>query len=528
VRPAVIENRKRCTALLSAIAAAATLLVADNSAAAADTRPEVTTRQGRAAGVVRGGVAVYYNLPFAAPPTGERRWRAPRAAATWPGLRDASEPGPGCVQELDRGGDQFPHGTAEDCLYLNVFAPGDAGPGHRYPVMVWIHGGSFRWGSAMDPAYDGSAFARAGIVLVAINYRLDRLGRFAHPSLTATQHNEALGNYGLMDQVAALQWVRNNISAFGGNHRNVTIFGCSAGGVSVDFLMTAPAARGLFHRAIAQSGSVVPEGERQLSRPAGRFRPLEQDGIEFARYHGLAGERATAAELRALSAEQVIAYPNKEPSMQPVVDGRLIREEPALVFARGQQAHVPFMSGAATFEASLIKPFRLPLQAVLLDTSRTVAERVYATTEPERLKDLYFGDSLFLSTAYFLTAQMGRVRQHGYLYEYGYVNEEQRLKNPGAYHCSETPRLFGTEWRGEAATAPDRAMGDVLRQYWVAFARNGKPAAGSLPAWPANTESRPQLLSLTAEPRAVAAPHAERMALHMRRFDRVRQLATQR
>lgn len=506
--------------ILAALATAA-------SAASGDLRPQVSTRSGVVAGLQRDGMNVYYALPFAAPPVGSLRWRAPQPPAPWSGVRDADSPSPGCVQEMDRGGDRLPRGTSEDCLYLNIFAPEDAGPRRRYPVMLWIHGGSFRWGSAMDPDFDGRAFARAGVVLVAINYRLDRLGRFAHPALTAAQPREPLGNYGLMDQVAALRWVQENIGAFGGDRRNVTIFGCSAGGVSVDFLMTAPAARGLFHRAIAQSGSVVPEGERRLSDKVGRFNSLEQDGLDLGQFHGIANDSDALTKLRALSAAEVIAYGNKEPSMQPVVDGRLIVDEPALVFARGQQAKVPLMSGAATYEASLIKPFRLPLPAVLQDTSRALAEQAYETQDDNLLKDRFFGDSLFLSTAYFLTSQMPRVRRPGFLYEYAYINDAQRGVNPGAYHCSETPRLFGTEWRGEAASAPDRAVGDLLRQYWVAFARHGTPRVPQLPAWPAHTEHQPVLMRLSDKPTVVTTPYPARMALHMRRYERLRRLARQ-
>ncbi|MBP8297656.1 MAG: carboxylesterase family protein, partial [Burkholderiales bacterium] len=479
-------------------------------------RPVVRTEQGEVAGIARDGMQVFYGLPFAAPPVGELRWRAPQRPAAWSGIRDASQPASACAQDLTPGAASFPKGMSEDCLYLNVFAPGKA-RAKRMPVMVWIHGGSFRWGSAMDPAFDGAALTREGVVLVAINYRLDRFGRFAHPALAASQIDEPRGNYALMDQVAALQWVQRNIDQFGGDPRNVTIFGCSAGGVSVDFLMSAPSAQGLFSKAIAQSGSIVPEGERRLDAKVGRVPSLEDDGRDFARYLNVPDDAETAARLRALTTAQVLSYPKKDFSMQPVVDGRLIVDDPARVFAQGRQARVPFMSGAATFEASLIKPFNLPLVAVLNGIPLERARAAYGDLDDAALKDVYFGDSLFLSSAYYLTAKMQTTGGRGYLYEYAYVNDAQRGRNPGAYHCSETPRIFGTEWRNEPVTDADRRMGDRLRGYWVGFAKAGSPVPSRSGEWMPNTEANPFLLRLELVSQPVATPYPARMRLHLDR-----------
>lgn len=497
------------------------LLMLACAAAAAAPAP-VRVAQGLLQGGLRDGMHYWYDIPFAAPPTGELRWRAPQPVESWHGIRDATEPGFACAQELRPDSGRFPRGTSEDCLYLNVFAPAAAQRGARLPVMVWIHGGSFRWGSAVDPAFDGAALVRDGVVLVTVNYRLDRFGRFAHPALYASQGDEPLANYALMDQVAALRWVRDNVASFGGDPGNVTIFGCSAGGVSVDFLMAVPVARGLFHRAIAQSGTVIPEGERRLGAPVGRNRSLEDDGRDFARHYGIPEDATTAARLRALTSEQVVAYPRKDFSMQPVVDGRLVVEEPARAFAAGRQAAVPFMSGAASWEASLIRPYQLPLPAVLGAMPRDQVDAAYGLTDEEQLKETYFGDSLFLSSAYFLTAQMSRAGRAGYLYEYAHVNEVQRGENAGAYHCSETPRLFGTEWRGEAASAADRRVGEMLRRYWVEFARSGQPAPVGLPAWPAHSIGDPALLRFGATVEVVRDPYPARMRLHMGRYDALR------
>lgn len=494
--------------------------------------PVLAIEQGSIQGVIRDGMQVFYNLPFAKAPIGELRWRAPQPADSWEGVRSAQEMGAACAQEQTPGWDRFPKGTSEDCLYLNVFVP-DKVSATPLPVMVWIHGGSFRWGSAMDPAFDGQMLTREGVILVTINYRLDRFGRFAHPALSALQADEPLGNYALMDQVAALEWVQKNISSFGGDPSNVTIFGCSAGGVSVDFLMTSQKSKGLFSRAIAQSGSIVPEGERRLAKAAGMFPSLEEDGLKFATYFGLNDAivnshlqadgsthdaSALVEKLRGLTTEQVLSYPQKDFSMQPIVDGSLIADDPARVFARGEQMRVPLMSGAATYEASLIRPYNLPLNLVLGKIDLASAQQAYGLNESAKLKDVFFGDSLFLSTAYFLTAQMTRAGQPGYLYEYAYINEDQRDSNPGAYHCSETSRVFGTEWRGEQAKAQDIRMGDALRGYWTRFAKTGNPNSDAAPGfWPANRFDQPYLLRLDLTSQSVANPYPERMQLHLQR-----------
>jgi para-nitrobenzyl esterase len=478
--------------------------------------PVVKVAQGQLAGVERDGMQVFFGVPYAQPPVGDWRWRPPRPAARWRGTRPANLPSAACAQESIGRTPEFPQGLAEDCLYLNVFTSSEAGA--RRPVMFWIHGGSFRWGSAMDPAYDGAALVRAGVVLVAVNYRLDRLGRFAHPALSAAQGDEPLGNYGLMDQVAALRWVRRNIARFGGDPNNVTIFGCSAGGVSVDFLMTAPNARGLFQRAIAQSGSLVPEGERRLADRTARFESLETDGQKFAAHFGIAPTANTAQRLRALSWQQVVSYQPKDSSMNPVVDGRLIREDPATVYQSGRQARVPILSGAATFEASLIRPFNLPLAAILAGASRDAVNQAYGAMDEAALKEQFFGDSLFLSTAAFVTSRARRAGQTGFLYEYGYVNTAQQGRNPGAYHCSEVPRIFATTWRGEPTSEADRRMGDTLRRHWVQFARSGNPSLVGEPPWPQNGESQPVMMQLAEPSQIIEDPHPARLNLHLDRY----------
>src|SRR5882757_2144866 len=237
---------------------------ADSAAAAAAAPPVVTApiakvSQGEVQGAAADGVAVFKGLPFAAPPVGDLRWREPQHPANWPGVRPATASSATCVQ-------------AEDCLYLNIYQPADAKKGAHLPVMVWIHGGAFIFGSGSQ--YDGTQFAKQGIVVVTVNYRLGRAGWFAHPALTAENPRGLLGNSGLMDQIAALEWVRDNIKAFGGDPKNVTIFGESAGAISINYLMLAPQAKGLFAKAISESGF-----GRLAARP---LSSVEHNGVTFA------------------------------------------------------------------------------------------------------------------------------------------------------------------------------------------------------------------------------------------------------
>ncbi|RYG85444.1 carboxylesterase family protein, partial [bacterium] len=268
----------------------------------AESAPRASTATGEVVGVRAAGVEAFKGLPFAAPPVGDLRWRPPQPAARWSGIRDASRYGADCMQEPFPG-DAAPLGEtpAEDCLYLNVWRPAGARAGAKLPVMVWIYGGGFVNGGASPAVYDGSAFARQGVILASFNYRLAHFGFFAHPALSAEQKGGLLANYGLMDQLAAMTWVRDNIARFGGDPANVTVFGESAGGMSVHTLLTTPLAKGLFQRAIVESGA---------GRGGLRDRPLtggdesaEGRGLAFGRKYGIEGDDAAAlAKLRAVPA----------------------------------------------------------------------------------------------------------------------------------------------------------------------------------------------------------------------------------
>ena len=369
----------RVTRLLWCSLAALAVAMGVGTVALSQTPPHVRVDTGDLQGVVDDGVDAFKGIPFAAPPVGDLRWRPPQPAAPWTGVRQATEFGANCMQ--GRGGGPPPSAGAragapaptpapppgapavqapsEDCLFLNVWRPASATPKAKLPVMVWIHGGGFTGGSGASPNTSGAQFARQGVVLVSANYRLGRFGFFAFPALSRERPDETKGNYAYMDQIAALQWVRRNIAAFGGDPNNVTIFGFSAGGVSVHSLLASPMARGLFHKAIAQSG-----GSRDSVLTA---RPMREDGVDpnypvsaetigitFARSMGIEGtDQAALASLRALSAEEVLRGAPAQPGVSvpsyettPILDGKLVTETAETAYKARRQPRVPLLVGS--------------------------------------------------------------------------------------------------------------------------------------------------------------------------------------
>ena len=497
-------------AVHSLMSACALLTCLALAVAAQAAGPEVRTAQGKLRGTTQDGIRVFRGIPFAAPPVGALRWRPPQPAAAWDGVRDAAAFGPICPQPVRPGAPEMPQ--SEDCLSLNIYAPAGAQAG-TLPLMVWIHGGGFRAGAGSQPGYDGSQFARQGIVLVTINYRLDRLGRFGHPALTRAQSSEGLANYGLMDQIAALQWVHDNIAAFGGNPREVTIFGQSAGGVSVNYLMVAPSARGLFQRAISESGGVAADASRHLRKASGRFKSLESDGLEFAASFSIADDEQAPAKMRALTAAQILAYPQKDSSMNPVVDGRVIPDDLGRVFREGRQNPVPYIAGANSWEANLIQRINLPLDAIMLGVTPDQARAVYGPLDDKALKDTYFGDMLFLAPAWTLVADMEAAKAPAWLYYYTYVDDGQRGKVPGAGHGAEVSQLFLQPlWPGMTLSPHDIEVSAPLRHYWINFARTGSPNGSDVPDWKPFTRAHPWTMDLGEAPKLLPAIFPERMA----------------
>ncbi len=437
------------------------------AAAAHAGSPAVRIESGEVLGLEAGPAAVFRAIPYAAPPVGPLRWKPSAPAQPWDEPRDAKAPGPACPQKVTPGipnlGGYFGP-TDEDCLTLDITAPKAA---RRAPVMVWIYGGGNVAGATNLPSYDAVNFARDGVIVVAMNYRLGALGFFAHPALTAeAPKDQPLANYGLMDQIAALKWVRRNIAAFGGDPGNVTLFGESAGGEDVLQLMAAPSARGLFHKAIVQSGggwSTTPSLAEAESR-----------GAALATKLGLAGGTASAEQLRAIPTVDLVAL---SANVGPVIDGRLIRRNAREAFARGAAAPVPLIIGSNSNEASLLGAAGLAPKAAL---ARAL-----------------FNDAVMGAPARWIAAKAS-ARAPAWLYYFSYVPERQRGIRPGTNHASEIPFVFDSldvvPGRTPLITPSERAEASLAHSCWVGFARAGRPDCAGGQAWPAYKPTTDQLL----------------------------------
>ena len=476
-------------------------------AGAAHAQP-VHIAQGDLAGVTAGQVESFKGVPFAAPPVGDLRWRPPAPPPSWSGVKSAGDFGPICMQANRGFFAQMP--MSEDCLTLNVWRPAGAAAGARLPVMVWIYGGAFVQGAASLPFYDGARFAEQGVILVSFNYRLGRFGFFAHPALDAGPG--PIANYGLMDQIAALKWVQANIAAFGGDPANVTVFGESAGAISVNYLMTSPAARGLFAKAITESGF-----GRAGPRPLKGEGSSESFGAAFAAAHAIKGDDAAAAAgLRALPADALNtpfgglgdpALPN------PILDGQIIVESIAQGFGRGAEAHIPYLEGGNSYEASLVPQVAdNPGPVIARAGDAAQVEALYGNAPaPEVARELTT-DALITEPDRLLARDMTRQGLPVWVYHFSYVATMLRQGSYGAAHGSEIPYVFDNlldrpiSFGGRdfpAATPDDHKIAAAMHAYWVAFAKTGDPASAGGPAWPRYTLAGDPLLQFGADGIAV-------------------------
>ena len=455
----------------------------------------VTISPGRITGKDLGEVQAWLGIPYAAPPVGELRWKPPQAPVAWEGVRAMEHYGAICMQGAGRASlQQLP--MSEDCLTLNVWAPKHA---EKAAVMVWIHGGGFVEGSGALAAYAGTELARQGVVVVTINYRLGDFGLFALPAL-----GDGGGSFALMDQVAALRWVKRNIAAFGGDPGNVTIFGESAGGSSVNFLMLSPEARGLFHKAIAESGG-----------GPSRIETLDDlEGLEAGKTENWGASDAKA--LRALPASTILSAPRRTGlgAYEPVVDGKYVLDAPAVGFSKGRQAPVPFLAGANSFEASLMTMYGVTTESVLARVNREQVRRLYGDDPVKAAREL-FADAVFLGPARYLAMQMEKVKKPAYLYFFSYMFERRRGQAQGAIHAGEIPFVFDQfpGVMGTVASAQDRKMAAAVSAYWVQFAKTGNPNREGLPEWPAYTPGTDRLLELGTEIEVRERFRAERLNL---------------
>ncbi|MBB3219598.1 carboxylesterase/lipase family protein [Pseudoduganella umbonata] len=446
------------------------------------------TAQGAVAGQRQAGVDVYRGIPFALPPLGALRWRPPQPVPAWQGVREAGKFAPACMQQgVSMPGEAAPT-VSEDCLYLNIWAP-PRHAGQRLPVIVWIHGGGYTNGSASMPLYHGDRLARKGVLVVTIAYRLGALGFLAHPALSAESPHRSSGNYGLMDQIAALEWVQRNIAAFGGDPQRVTIAGQSAGAMAVSALLVSPRAKGLFQRAIAQSGGIF---EPLQLAPGYLLANAERDGVAYMQALGA----TTPDAMRKLPAARLTGT---NPVSHPVIDGDVLPLSPYDGYVRGRNHDVPLLIGsnseearalvdvtavrADRFEADITASFgALPVALLAAYPHDTDAQARDARLGFER--DLRFGWDMW---AWARLAQSGRSPVYYYSFEHqppfpaGSVHAGW-----GASHFAEMWYMFDhlgqAPWKWRAA---DHALAAAMSDYWVRFAATGDPNGQGLPHWPA-------------------------------------------
>ena len=458
-------------------------------------RPVVTTTTGDVQGLRLDSLRVFKGIPYAAPPVGALRWRPPEPRQPWSGLLQANQFGPACIQPRTRVPNVYTSDitpTGEDCLSLNVWAPADAA---HAPVFFWIHGGALVGGASKEPVYDGAPLARRGIVVVSINYRLGVLGYLAHPELSRESAQGVSGNYGLLDQIAALRWVRANISEFGGDPSNVTIAGESAGGLSVMYLMASPLARGLFAKAIAQSAYMISTPELKEARFGEK--PSEEAGARLA---GALHARniSTLREANAQDLTEAAAGAGFQPFAS--IDGYVMKRQLVEVFERGEQAPVPLLAGFNSGEIRSLRFLAPPVpesaekyEAVIRERYGDLADeflRLYPSTDMQESIFATARDNLYGWTAERLVRNQTAIGQPSYLYlfDHGYPAEDAAGLH--AFHASELPYVFGTTdrtpalWPKIPADATEGRMTEAMTGYWSSFARTGEPRANGEPAWP--------------------------------------------
>lgn len=504
--------------------------IAAPAVGASEPRPEVQIHAGTLQGVTDAAsqVVAYKGIPYAKPPTGDLRWRPPVPASAWEGVRDARKFGHACLQppypptSVYFGDIATP---SEDCLTLNVWAPSGAKklPVSRgIPVMVWIHGGALLRGGSSEPLYDGVKMAQQGIVVVSINYRLGLLGFFAHPALSAESAQRVSGNYGLLDQIEALRWVRDNIAEFGGDPSQVTIAGESAGGLSVIALLASPLAHGLFTKAIVQSAYM--QTNRTLRDDTFGLRSAEAEGAALAKAAGV----SSAAELRAANPVKLfMAGVASKWGPEPVIDGVVLKRQLFETFAHGEQAKVPVIAGfnegeirsllyfmpkdvpanQAAYQADVRRRFGADANAFLA---------VYPGVDPRADVMASIRDGACDWTAQALVRQQAEAGLPSYLYYFRHSTPAQRDRDLAAFHASELPYIFGQvgptaalgpNWPRPPLTSAESQLSEAMLSYWVSFVRDGVPTASNMPSWPRFTAEERGYLDIDERPSAARDLH---------------------
>jgi para-nitrobenzyl esterase len=479
----------------------------------------VKVPDGQLQGVVADGVASFKGIPFAAPPVSDLRWKAPQPAKPWTGVRKADTYAPGCMQ--DPGMSKMMGASAnvsEDCLYLNVWTPAKTA-GEKRPVMVWIHGGAFVGGMTGTPMFDGTKFAQKGVVLVSIAYRLGAFGFMAHPELSR-ESGKGSGTYGIQDMIAGLQWVKNNIARFGGDPSRVTIFGESAGGIAVSMLSASPAAKGLFQRAISESGgSFAPP---RIANEAGQNVPTlklaESNGESFLKKLGAADLKAA----RALPAEQIqkaLGGGMGGGGFWPVADGNILPGDPYELYEKGRFNDTPVLIGTNSNEGGLF--MRQPVTAAAFEKqirsgygerADVILSAYPHSTDAEASRasaDVFREFAFAWPTWVWARLQSQKGKGKAFVY---YFDHRTPASPDGANHGAEVSYVFQNFMGPGSAPKPeDLALSDLIRSYWINFATTGDPNGPGLPQWPAFTEKDQKVMFFDTAASARPIPNLEKL-----------------
>jgi len=463
-------------------------------------------------GTSEGGLSVYKGIPFAAPPTGELRWKSPQPVKPWQGTRSATGFAPQCMQ----GGNAPPNGMSEDCLYLNVWTPAKSHK-ERVPVLVWIYGGGFSGGATSVPDYSGEKLAGRGVVLVSIAYRVGMFGFFAHPELSAESAHRVSGNYGLLDMIEGLRWVQRNIAAFGGDPRKVTVFGESAGGIAVSMLCSSPLAKGLFHGAISQSGGSFGPFSKSPS-PGENMRVLADSEASGAEFAGRVGAQSID-KLRALSSTQIMeALRNQRGMSWPIVDGWVIPDDQHRLYEAKRFNDTPILVGYNSDEGASFTQARTAADYIAGVQRRygPFAERliqaypVSGDTVPKSARDLA-RDSAFgwhTWTWARLQSRLGKGKVYSYYFDqHPAVSPVPAQPDRGSPHGAEVVYVFEhlkpeRKYRAEG----DERISEAMATYWTNFAKHGNPNGPGVPEWPAFAERNPAVMHFAGAPRVGAVP----------------------
>jgi para-nitrobenzyl esterase len=488
----------------------AVLCVLAATSVGAHSQDVVPVETGKLQGASEGGVTVFKGIPYAAPPVGDLRWEPPQPAASWSGVRLATDFGHDCMQMPTRSA-AAPRRTvaSEDCLYANVWLPEHRNG--KLPVMVWIHGGGFVQGGTSPDIYDGAAFARHGMVFVSINYRLGRFGFFAFPELTKESKTGQVGNYGYYDQLAALKWVQRNIAAFGGDPQQVTIAGESAGGGSVHALMTSPLTTGLFRGSIVQSGG----GRTGLASPGLKQRrngqpSAEEVGVAFATSKGITGDGPEALkQLRALPPESIVdglsmatLFTARSTFSGPMIDGMIVIDEPQTLYQAGKYQHVPIMVGANSADMGMSRATTVEQIFSAFGEKQKAAEEAYDASSSKNLHDLataVASDAMMVEPARFVAQTLSKQGVPAWEFRFSYVAESMRKEWPGAPHATDVPFVFDTARAhyGAPLTEADEKVAQEMNTYWANFVKSGNPNGAGLPEWPAYHSTSDMLMDFT-------------------------------